>query len=78
MARCSVNLVTETGAESGKPIRCPPTDSSAVPAVHNVTVDLKGRLAKQIKLSIEFEGQWLLINEITFESGGCLIHFELT
>lgn len=37
--------------------------------IYNVTIDLKGRLARFLQLQLQFNSQWLLISEVTFQSG---------
>ena len=40
---------------------------------HNVTVDLCQHIGKFVKLNFTYRGDWILISEVTFSSGGCHI-----
>lgn len=66
-----VNFALESGNYLGKSIRvAPPAEqnpSSLGP--YNVTVDLKKRVGRFLQLRLDFTGQWLLLSEVTFQSG---------
>lgn len=73
LSQCTFNFATETDSFVAKPIRYVATPQEKPDSViYNVTVDLKKRVGRSVRINIEYLGKWLLISEITFESG---IHY---
>lgn len=47
-------------------------------SARNVTVQLRGRSGKFVKIKLFFANKWILLSEIAFESGKFLFYFLLT
>lgn len=61
-----VSFALDKGNYSGKMIRSNATTGNS--NIYNVTVDLKKRVGRDVRLQLDFAGQWLLLSEITFQS----------
>lgn len=69
-----VNLALESGNYLGKSVRFtsqPEQQQQQQPGVYNVTIDLKKRVGRFVQLQMDFTDQWLLLSEVSFESGTC-------
>lgn len=76
LTSCLLNfgLDSTSGNYLGKSIRYGQSELMAgqqhpLEPIYNVTIDLKGRLARFLQLQLQFNSQWLLISEVTFQSG---------
>lgn len=78
LTACLVNFGLESGNYLGKSIRwTPPAQQPETSEpIYNVTVDLKGRVARFLQIQLQFNSQWLLISEVTFQSGTEFSSFE--
>lgn len=78
LTACLVNFGLDSGTNYlGKSVRHVVQQETASEPIYNVTVDLKGRVARFLQLQLQFNSQWLLISEVTFQSGKTLISFFL-
>lgn len=67
LTACLVNLAVDNGNYLGKTLRHLVPDNNVEP-IYNITVDLKGRIAKFLQLELQFNSRWLLVSEVTFQS----------
>jgi hypothetical protein len=74
LAGCLVHFAVHRANYLGKVVRAPiiPNTQQQQPqqqaAIYDVAVDLKGRVGRYLKLELEFDGQWLLMSEVSFQS----------
>ena len=67
---CTVNFASEgSSAWAGKAIRTDVGSVGGVGAVYNVTIDLRRRVGRWLNVELEFNSTWLLLSEVTFNSG---------
>lgn len=66
---CLVNFAVTTGHYLGKVVRfVHHEEQETTTSIYNVSVDLKRRIGRYLKLELEFNSQWLLMSEVTFQS----------
>jgi len=67
---CTVNFASEApSAWTGKAIRMDVGGVGGVAPTYNVTIDLRRRVGRWLKVELEFNSTWLLLSEVTFNSG---------
>ena len=72
LTACLVNFAIDSGNYLGKSVRCLGIQQEQPDqAIYNVSVDLKHRVGRFLQIQLEFNSQWLLISEVTFQSGSC-------
>jgi len=67
LSQVMASFALDKGNYSGKTIRTNVT-ASTNSNIYNVTVDLKKRVGRFVRLQLDFAGPWLLLSEITFQS----------
>lgn len=67
LTACTVDFALDKDNYVGKSVRYP-VHQSTLSALYNVTVDLRRRAGRYLRVRLEFSGQWLLMSEITFHS----------
>ena len=65
---CLVNFAVTRGNHLGKVVRFVHDEEQETSSIYNVTVDLKRRIGRFLKLELQFNSQWLLMSEVTFQS----------
>lgn len=64
----TANFAVDKDNYLGKSIRMNATAGSSSSTIYNVTLDLKKRVGRFVRLQLDFNGPWLLLSEITFQS----------
>ena len=67
LSQVMASFALDKGNYSVKTIRTNVT-ASTNSNIYNVTVDLKKRVGRFVRLQLDFAGPWLLLSEITFQS----------
>lgn len=67
MALIYVSLDGDKWQES--PIKFSTKSEAIKDTAVNITINLKSRVGRYIKICLYFPGRWLLISEVSFESG---------
>ena len=71
-----INFALENGNYLGKSVRSGQiSDGHHLPGLYNVTIDLKKRVGRFVQLQLDYTSQWLLLSEVTFQSGKFIFVF---
>lgn len=76
-----INFALENGNYLGKSVRYAQISDgqqhlpAAAAGPYNVTIDLKKRVGRFVQLQLDYTSQWLLLSEVTFQSGKFVCFF---